>query len=119
MIMQEKEIYLFNRNKAKSTGRSPSIAVRNSRDCQEQIKITEGFANISDDEEALRQEAEEAENPNACIPRNKARHRPPKKHLTNDVLEDSNKVTAAPKKAVSKMHQNRKLQNLERKKLQM
>ena len=35
MIMQEKEIYLFNRNKAKSTSRGPSIAVRNSRDHQE------------------------------------------------------------------------------------
>ena len=67
MIMQEKEIYLFNRNEAKSTGRGPSIAVRNSRDCQEQIKIAENFINILDDEEALRQEAEEAENQNAFL----------------------------------------------------
>ena len=102
MIIQEKEIYLFNRNKAKSTGRGLSIAVRNYRDCQEQIKIAEDFINILDDEEALRREAEEAENPNAFIPRDNAKHRPPKKNLSNDVQESSHKETAASKKNVPK-----------------
>ena len=102
MIMQEKDIYLFNRNKAKSTGRGHSIAVRNSRDCQEQVKIAEDFANILDDEEALRQEAEEAENPNGPIARGNAKHRPPKKNLTNDVQGNSHKETVAPKKNAPK-----------------
>ena len=68
MILQEKELYLFNRNQAKSTGQGPSKAVWNSRDGQEQIKIAEDFANILNDEEALCQEAEQAENPNAFVP---------------------------------------------------
>ena len=53
MILQEKEIFLFNKNMAKSTGRGPSKAVRNSREQQEQINIAEDFANILDDEEAI------------------------------------------------------------------
>ena len=32
MMLQEKEIFLFNRNMAKSTGRGPSKAVRNFRE---------------------------------------------------------------------------------------
>ena len=74
------------------------------RDCQEQIKVAEDFASISDDEEALRQETEEAENPNAFIPRGNAKHGPPKKNLTNDVDKDSLKETAAPKKAAPKIN---------------
>ena len=46
MILQEKEIYLFNRNQAKSTSQVPSKAVRNSRDRQEQVKIAKDFVNI-------------------------------------------------------------------------
>ena len=68
-MLQEKEIFLLNRNMAKSTGRSPSKAVRNSREQKEQIKIAEYFANILDDEEAIRLEAEQAKNPSAFIPR--------------------------------------------------
>ena len=65
MILQEKEVYLFNRSQAKSTGQGPNKAVRNCRDHQEQIKIAGNFANILDDEEAFRLEAEQAEKPNA------------------------------------------------------
>ena len=120
MIIQDKEIHLFNRNKAKSTGRGPSVAVRNSRDHQEQIKIPEDFADVLDDEEALRQEAEEADNPHAFIPRGNAKHRPPKKKLTNNVQEDSHKETAAPKKSVPKKNAPKQtLPHLERKRLQM
>ena len=99
MIMQEKEIYLFNRNKAKSTDRGPSIVVRNSRDGKEQIKIAEDSANILNNEEALR---EEAENPNAFIPRGNAKHRPPKKNLANDVQGDSHKGNSSTKEKCTK-----------------
>ena len=108
MILQEKEIYLFNRNQAKSTGQGQSKVVRNSRDRQEQIKITEDFVNILDDEEALCQEAEQAENPNAFIPRGNAKHKPPKKVKTNDVQEESKKATKGRKK------QNQKRKHLQR-----
>ena len=49
MMLQGKEIFLFNRNMERSTGRGPSKAVRNSREQQEQIKIAEDFANLLDD----------------------------------------------------------------------
>ena len=102
MILHKKEIYLFNRNQEKSTGQDPSKAVRNSRDRQEQIKIAENFVNILDDKEDLCQEAEQAENPNALIPRGNAKHKPPKKAKTNDVQEESKKASKGRKKTAPK-----------------
>ena len=102
MILQEKEIYLFNRNQTKSTGSGPSKAVRNSGDRQEQIKIAGDFVNILDVEETLCQKAEQAENPNAFIPRGSAKQKPPKKAKTNDVQEESKKATKGRKKTAPK-----------------
>ena len=79
MMMQEKELDKFNRNEGKSTGRGPSKGVRDARDRREQIRIAEEFVNILEDDDAIRQEAEEALNPATFIPGGKAKHKPPKK----------------------------------------
>ena len=71
---------------AKSTGRGPSKAVRHSREQQEQIKIAEDF------EEAIRVEAEQAENPSAFIPSGNSKHRPPQSTESYDVQTESKKV---------------------------
>ena len=76
----------------KSTGRGPSKTVRNSREWQEEIKIAEDFANILDDEEAIRLEAEQAENPSAFIPNGNSKHRPPQSIESYDVQAESKKV---------------------------
>ena len=49
--------------------------------------------NILDDKEALHQEAEQAENPNAYVPSGNAKHKLQKKAKTNDVQEESKKAT--------------------------
>ena len=92
MMLQETEIFLFNRKMAKSTGRGLSKAVRNSREQQEQIKIAEDFSNILDDEEAIRLEAEQAENPSVFIPRGNSKHRLSQSAESYDVHAENKKV---------------------------
>ena len=63
MVMQQKEVYKFNRNLGKSSGRGPSQTGREAKDRAEQIRIAEDLANIFDDEQAVLREAEQAWNP--------------------------------------------------------
>ena len=58
MVMQQKEMYKFNRNLGKPSGRGSSQAVRQAKDRVEQIRIAEDFTNIFDDEEEVLRKAE-------------------------------------------------------------
>ena len=78
MILQEREICMFNRNLSKSSGRGPSKGERNSKDRKEQMKVAEDFVNILDGEQAIQMEAEQAMNPCTFIPRGNSKHKPPK-----------------------------------------
>ena len=77
MILQNKKLFKFNRNMEKSDGKGPSQGMRISHDWGDQCKIGEDFVDILSDEEALEDEANEAENPTWFLPKGKTRHRPP------------------------------------------
>ena len=77
MILQEKQLFKFECNIEKTSGRGPSQGVRMARDKIHQIKIAEDFVDIASDDEALEQEAMESENPSWYIPKRKTKHRPP------------------------------------------
>ena len=49
MVIKQQEMYKFNRNLGKSSGRGPSQAAREQKDKAEQIRIAKDFANIFDD----------------------------------------------------------------------
>ena len=76
MILQEKQLFKFECNIEKTSGRSPSQGVRMAHDKGDQIKIAEDFMDIASDEEALEQEAMKSENPSWYIPERKTKHRP-------------------------------------------
>ena len=76
MILQEKQLFKFECNIEKTSGRGPCQGVRIARDKGDQIKIAEDFMDIASDEEALEQEAMESENPSWYIPKRKTKHRP-------------------------------------------
>ena len=77
MILQERQLFKFECNIEKTSGRGPSQGVRMARDKSHQIKITEFFVNIASDDKALEQEAMESKNPSWYIPKRKTKHRPP------------------------------------------
>ena len=77
MILQENQLFKFEHNIEKTSGRGPSQGVRMAHDKGDQIKIAEDFVDIASDEEPLEQEAMEAENPSWYIPKRKTKHRPP------------------------------------------
>ena len=85
MILQEREMYMFNRNLSKSSGRGPSKAERNSKDRKEQMKVTEDSVNTLDDKQAIQMEAEQANNPCTFIPRGNSKHKPPK---TSEIYDE-------------------------------
>ena len=82
MLEQEKEIELFEHNLLKCAGRGQLAGVRNSKDCAQQIKVTEDFVNILDHEEDVLAEAEQGNNPSMFIAKSDAKHRAPKKRFT-------------------------------------
>ena len=88
MILQEKQMFKFEHNIEKTSGRGPSQGVRMAHDKAEQIKLAEDFVAIASDEEALEQEAMEAENPSWYIPKKKT-NRPPEKRtkILNEAVE--------------------------------
>ena len=63
MILQEKEMSLFQNHLSKSSGRGSSQAIREYKDKREQMKIAEDFANMLENDLEIEQEAEEAANP--------------------------------------------------------
>ena len=79
MVMQQKEMYKFNRNLGKSLGRGPRQAAREAKDRAEQMRIAEDFVNIFDDEQAVLREAEQAQNPIKYIPGARDKHKSPDK----------------------------------------
>ena len=110
MMVQEKELDKFNRNEGKSTGRGPNKSVRNARDRREQIRIAEEFVNILEDDDAIRQEAEEALNPVTFIPRGKAKHKPSKR--TSSQFKKTNLVRRKLKQQLKqrRFHQRSQIQ---------
>ena len=76
MILQECQVYQFDRNPTKSSGRGPSQAVRSSKDCGQQINVAVDFHNIADDDEMLLEQAREANNPSSYLPRAKSSFKP-------------------------------------------
>ena len=76
MILQECQVYQFDRNLTKSSGRGPSQAVRSSKDCGQQINVAVDFHNIADDDEMLLEQAREANNPSGYLPRAKSSFKP-------------------------------------------
>ena len=76
MILQEKQLFKFELNIEKTSGRGPRQGARMACDKGDQIKIAEDFMDIASDEEALEQEAMESENPSWYIPKRKTNHRP-------------------------------------------
>ena len=82
MILQNKKLFKFNRNIEKSDGEGPSQRMWISCDRGEQCRIGEDFVDILSDDEALEQEANEANNPTWFLPKRKTKHRPPAMKFT-------------------------------------
>ena len=91
MILQNKKLFKFNRNIEKSDGKGPSQGMQISCDRGEQCRIGEDFVDILSDDEALEQEANEADNPTWFLPKRKTKHRPP---ATKFTLPPENKNTS-------------------------
>ena len=54
MIVQEEEIYEFDRNISKSRGRGPSVSEHIAKDKSQQIDIAVDFVNIQDNMKSVR-----------------------------------------------------------------
>ena len=94
MILQNKKLFKFNQNMEKSDGKGPSQGMRISHDWGDQCKIGEDFVDILSDEEALEDEANEAENPTWFLPKGKTRHQPPVTKFT--LHPDKKRATTDP-----------------------
>ena len=71
MIVQEEEIYEFDRNILKSGGRGPSVSECTAKDKSQQIDVAVDFVNIQDNMESIRMQAAQATNPTLYIPKMK------------------------------------------------
>ena len=89
MILQEKEIYKFERNAGKSSGRGPSQKAREGKDKLAQRKMAGDFVDIFDNEEAVLMEAEEAWFPSYYIQQRNTKHRPKPQEMLGNVSSDS------------------------------
>ena len=78
MVLQEREIYMFERNLLKAPGRGMCRSEKIAKDHAEQMKIAQDFANIFDNIEDVLMEAEEGNNPSMYIPKAQSSHRAPK-----------------------------------------
>ena len=107
MILQEKQLFKFEHNTGKTSGRGPSQGVGMSCDKGDQIKIAEDFMDIASHEEALEQEAMEAENPSWYIRKRKTKHRPPE-NKSKILSEDNAKKVSKGKRKQNKMKGNNK-----------
>ena len=76
MIVQEEEIYEFDRNILKSGGRGPSVSEHATKDKSQQIDVAVHFVNIQDNMESVRMQAAEATNPTSYIPKKKDHFKP-------------------------------------------
>ena len=76
MIVQEEEIYEFDRNILKSGGRGPSVSECAAKDKSQQIDVAVDFVNIRDNMESVRMQAAEATNPTSYIPKKKDHFKP-------------------------------------------
>ena len=108
MVLQEKQIFKFENNIEKTCGRGPSQAVRMARDKGDQIKLAEDFVEIASDEEALEQEALEAENPSWYIPKRKTKHRPPVAKKSKIIDNEGAKKIGKGKQKNNQMKANKK-----------
>ena len=76
MIVQEEEIYEFDRNILKSGGRGPSVSEHAAKDKSQQTDVAVDFVNIRDNMESVRMQAAEATNPTSYIPKKKDHFKP-------------------------------------------
>ena len=84
MLHQESQIYMFERNLLRCTGRGQTKSVRDARDRAEQIRATEEFANVFMDDDAVALEAIQGMNPDSYIPKKSSSHRAPKKSIVKN-----------------------------------
>ena len=76
MIVQEEEIYEFDRNILKSGGWGPSVAECTAKDKSQQIDVAVDFVNIRNNIDSVRMQAAEATNPTSYIPKKKDHFKP-------------------------------------------
>ena len=107
MLLQEKELFKFNRNLGTSSGKGPSQAVRDAKERKKQLQEAEDFVNILDDEEAILLEAQQANNPTTFIPKAVEKHRakedgPKHKSITSLANETRDEKGSRKKKRAKK-----------------
>ena len=84
MLHQESQIYMFERNLLRCTGRGQTKSVHDARDRAEQIRAAEEFANVFMDDDAVTLEAIQGMNPDSYIPKKSSSHRAPKKSIVKN-----------------------------------
>ena len=107
MVLQEEELYEFNRNMSMSTGKGPSDAIHKARWRVEQLNVAKDFVEIFNNIEAVVLEAEEVNEPTAYQPKRRASFKPPKddeskKNFTTKKVPKSKKKTWSREKSKRK-----------------
>ena len=79
MVLQERQMHMFNNNLQASDGHGPSQADREAKFRAQQEREAEEFVNILDDEYVIMLEAVQSENPEYHLPKAAEKHRPKQK----------------------------------------
>lgn len=78
-VAQEVNLRNFYQHAGFTAGKGPSQSQRARKERRKQMTRADNYINIIGDEEAMLQQAAQAENPHAFMPGGSSRHRPPKK----------------------------------------
>ena len=93
MVLQERQMHMFNNNLQVSDGRGPSQADREAKFRAQQEREAEEFVDILDDECAIILEAVQSENPEYHLPKAAEKHRSKRKQQKDDASKKSKQTT--------------------------
>ena len=91
VVLQERQMHMFNNNLQASDGHGPSQADREAKFRTQQEREAEEFVNILDDEYAIILEAVQSKNPMYHLPKAAKKHRPKRKQQKDDASKKSKK----------------------------
>ena len=92
MVLQERQMHMFNNNLQVSDGHGPSQADREAKFRAQQEREAEEFVNILDDEYVIRLEAVQYENPEYNLPKAAEKHRPKLKQKDDESKKSKQKI---------------------------
>ena len=91
MVLQERQMHMFNNNLQVSNGCRPSKADREAKFRAQQEREAEEFVNILNGEYAIILEAVQSKNPEYHLPKAAEKHRPKRKQQKDDASKKMKK----------------------------